>query len=64
MNVAASQQQMPELPNYSLYFDTACCAGVIIAIYLTKQKKRSLPHKLNCKQVIESGLTEPPSLLR
>lgn len=62
MNVAASQQQMPELPNYSLYLIPLVALGVIIAIYLTKQKKRSIAAQIELQQVIESGLTEPPSL--
>lgn len=62
MNVVAPQQQMPELPNYSLYLIPLVAVGVILAIYLRIQKKRSIEAQNILHEVVTSGLTEPASL--
>jgi len=53
---------MPELPKYLLYLIPFCVMCVILAVYLTKQKKRSIAAQNKWQEVIESGLTEPASL--
>src|SRR3989338_7949896 len=53
---------MPELFNYALYLIPLCAMCVIIAIYLFKQKKRSIAAQNKWQEVVTSGLTEPASL--
>lgn len=53
---------MPELPKYILYLIPLCLMAVVIAIYLFKQKKRSIAAQNTWQEVVTSGLTEPASL--
>ncbi|OGM06671.1 MAG: 4Fe-4S ferredoxin [Candidatus Wallbacteria bacterium GWC2_49_35] len=53
---------MPELFNYALYLIPLCAMCIIIAIYLLKQKKRSIAAQNKWQEVVTSGLTEPASL--
>lgn len=53
---------MPEIPKYLLYLLPLGLMCIILAVYLTKQKKRSIAAQNTWQEVIESGLTEPASL--
>ena len=53
---------MPELSSYALYLIPLGAMCVVIAIYLLKQKKRSVATQNKWQEVVTSGLTEPASL--